>query len=343
MNRSALNISASKAFDAYRGWAISVSNERFYYYSKWLKSTGKSFDKNPLLIALPFSLLFHGFLFYFAIPSLTNKPTSIKSSKTFEITLLNIKSEKNAPEKVDLIAQVNTEASGSGDKKARPMSIKTTASQLSAIEKEMALAMKLSPKKAEVKKPKIITTQKDSFVVASFNPNTNNKKKIEKEKHIQQKPVKSTVSEVDAILAQIEKLEVEIGRNSTHTSKKPRTRYLDTLATKSADEAEYLVKWAKQVELIGTLYFPKMAVKKGLSGVLILQVVLNHQGKIVSTEIQMTSGHEILDKGALEIIKLASPFPPLPKVISEKWELLSITRAWHFKSGVVTPVYTSDM
>ena len=257
------------------------------------------------------------------------KPAKVKQSNTLDITLLNIKSIKEAPEKVDLIAQVNTEASGSTDQKARPMSNEPRESAMSAIEKEMALMMKPSIQKSKTVKSKIITTtSKQSFTVPSSSPT------------VQKKSSDNATSEVDDILAQIERLEVEIGADQVNYNKRPKIRFLDTLAAKSAEEAEYLVKWARHIERVGTLHFPKQAIEQKLSGLLVLQVVLDHSGAVISAEIQAGSGFSVLDNGAMQIIKLAAPFPPLPKAITKKWDQLSITRTWVFRGDGSTPIYT---
>ena len=340
-----VNNAVNSFVDSYKKRAIAASHERCYYYSRYFQSSLSWFNSkikqpldkaNPLFIALPVSLLFHAGLFYVASPNFgDDKPAKIKTSQTLEIILLNIKPAIKEPDKVDLIAQVNTEASGSSDKKARPMSNDSNLSAVSAIEKEMALAMKTpstpsTPSKIpQVIEPEIITTTSETpFEVSSFKTES------------QKKPSDNSMSEIDRILAQIETLEVEIGADQINYNKRPKVRFLDTLAAKSAEEAEYLVTWAKHVERIGTQYFPKMAIKEKLSGLLILQVVLDHNGKVISAEIQSGSGFSVLDNGAMRIIKLAAPFPPLPKVIRYKWDHLSITRTWVFHGDGSTPIYT---
>lgn len=348
VNKLISNFSTNKAFNACQNWAVFAANERSYYYTNWLQAVysqidqnlGTSFNNtNPLLISLPISLLFHASLFYIALPYIAdNKPIKVKPSQTLEITLLNIKSEKKPPDKAEIISQINTETSGSSNIKARPMS-NNTVPKISANKKEISEAMKFSSQKKNSNAQKIITTTHTALYKATPPEN--------KEKQTQAKPIKtashnetSSPSEVDDILAQIEKLQIEIGADNINYNKRPKIRFLDTLAAKSTEEAEYLTKWAKRIENIGTQYFPKMAIKKNLDGLLILQVVLDHNGKVISAEIQSSSGFDILDNGAMRIIKLAAPFPPLPMAITAKWDQLSITRTWVFRGDVTTPIYT---
>ena len=342
-----LRLSAKDALGIYKNWATAKAHERRYYYGLWLRPFVYWFNKristpfnkaNPLLISLPISLFVHASVLYVAIAHFnTDEPIKVKPSKTLDITLLNIKSEKKAPDKVDLIAQVNTEASGTSDEKARPMSRdEIPLDPVSAIEKEMATAQQASLQKEPIATPEIITTiNKNAFEAPIFKPESHEKH----EKSVVENEA-TTSTEVDDILAQIEKLEVEIGADQINYNKRPKIRFLDTLAAKSTEEAEYLVKWAKHIEHIGTQYFPKKAIAQKLSGLLILQVVLDHDGKVISAEIQSGSGFAVLDNGAMRIIKLAAPFPPLPKVITEKWDQLSITRTWIFRGEGSTPIYT---
>ena len=72
-----------------------------------------------------------------------------------------------------------------------------------------------------------------------------------------------------------------------------------------------------------------------MSGKLILNVTLDHAGRVVDSQIDVSSGFNILDKAALRIVNLASPYPPLPADIRKKWDQLNITRTWIFHSGTL--------
>ena len=51
-----------------------------------------------------------------------------------------------------------------------------------------------------------------------------------------------------------------------------------------------------------------------------------------SVEVSRSSGQRILDAAAQRIVKLASPFSPLPPDIRKDTDILSITRTWTFTS-----------
>jgi periplasmic protein TonB len=50
----------------------------------------------------------------------------------------------------------------------------------------------------------------------------------------------------------------------------------------------------------------------GASGTVMVQVELNRAGEVISSKVAKSSGNEILDREALEILHRASPFPAFP-------------------------------
>ncbi|MCB1637368.1 MAG: energy transducer TonB, partial [Thiothrix sp.] len=89
------------------------------------------------------------------------------------------------------------------------------------------------------------------------------------------------------------------------------------------------------IERVGNLNFPAEAINRNISGKLILNATLDHNGRVRDIQIDVSSGYNILDKAAMRIVKLASPYPPLPREVREKWDQLNITRTWIFHSGVL--------
>ena len=96
-----------------------------------------------------------------------------------------------------------------------------------------------------------------------------------------------------------------------------------------------LTTWVKKIERIGNINFPEEAIARNLSGKLILNATLDHEGRVVDAQISLSSGYDVLDKAALRIIKLAAPYPALPEEIRRKWDQLNITRTWIFHSGTL--------
>lgn len=106
-----------------------------------------------------------------------------------------------------------------------------------------------------------------------------------------------------------------------------------TANTTYGPEAAYLRAWVEKVERIGNLNFPDEARRKKLSGRLILEVVLDDQGRVQTMRVRQSSGEPVLDAAAQDIVRLASPFAPFPSELRMKYDRLTIIRTWIFDAG----------
>jgi protein TonB len=92
--------------------------------------------------------------------------------------------------------------------------------------------------------------------------------------------------------------------------------------------------WVEKVERVGNLNYPDEARRRGLGGRLVMTVVLKRDGAVADIVLNTPSGQKLLDVAAQRIVRLAQPFPPLPKT-QEEIDELHITRTWDFKNGGV--------
>ena len=270
---------------------------------------------------LPFAIALH-VVGIFYIDFIFPDEKHIKQGLLLDITLVNI-SSKETPIKADLIAQANLNASGSSANKARPMSAVFTP-RLSSIATDEVIKIN--------QHNTIGTPAIRPHIIATIGKTTKQIPNIQqlKKQSLHQKKQRDPVAEITQKIA---KLEAELGREEVNYNKRPRIRFLDTASAKSAIEAEYIDAWAKKIETVGNLNFPQEAIINDLSGILILQAILNKKGQLVKVEILSSSGSKILDQSAYKIVKMATPYQPLPTVISAKWDQLSITRTWVFRGG----------
>ena len=100
--------------------------------------------------------------------------------------------------------------------------------------------------------------------------------------------------------------------------------------TKDPIYAEYVEEWRRRVEIIGNLYYPEEVALKNISGDLLLDVAIDKKGNLKGVKILRTSGNPVLDGAAINIVKLAAPFSPLPEKVTEDTDILHITRTWKF-------------
>ena len=100
--------------------------------------------------------------------------------------------------------------------------------------------------------------------------------------------------------------------------------------TKEHNYAAYMEAWRAKVERIGNMNYPNRAREKGLSGSLLLDVAIRSDGSVKEIIIRRSSGHDLLDSGAVKIVRLAAPFAPFPDRIKGEVDILHVTRNWKF-------------
>ena len=97
--------------------------------------------------------------------------------------------------------------------------------------------------------------------------------------------------------------------NYTVTSK---VRILSNLSSITSAESFYLASWRRKIQTIGKLNYPQAAREKKLYGSLRLMVTVLQDGSLKKVEVIESSGHQILDEAAIDIVTLSSPFAPFP-------------------------------
>lgn len=111
-----------------------------------------------------------------------------------------------------------------------------------------------------------------------------------------------------------------------------------TADTRASRLAPYLNSWRTRVERIGTINYPSVAQRRGLSGSPIIEVAIHRDGKLKSARVQRSSGHPEIDAAALDILRLASPFDPFPPELAREYLTMRFAYEWRFEgSGAVSP------
>ncbi len=96
--------------------------------------------------------------------------------------------------------------------------------------------------------------------------------------------------------------------------------------------AGYMRSWVAKVERVGNLNYPEQARRMNLDGALVLSVDLLADGSVEQIRVLRSSGYDILDEAAVRIVRLSSPFSPLPPEITADVDVLTITRTWQFSA-----------
>jgi protein TonB len=103
--------------------------------------------------------------------------------------------------------------------------------------------------------------------------------------------------------------------------------------TREARMAAYLGRWKNKIERVGTLNYPDIARAKGLAGFPTLEVAINSRGQLEEVILRSSSGERALDKAAMRIVKMASPFDPFPEFLRTEYEVLRFAYEWRFTEG----------
>ena len=112
-----------------------------------------------------------------------------------------------------------------------------------------------------------------------------------------------------------------------------RRELLVTPSTRSSDVAVYLDAWKRRVEQVGTLHFPDEARHRDLSGNPVIAVALAANGGLVNAQVRRTSGHPELDRAAIAILRLATPFEAFPAELAARHDVLRFAYEWQFVGG----------
>ena len=219
----------------------------------------------------------------------------------------------NEPEDARVIAEHNQKQSGSVDHEARPTS--PSLAQNTFLDKH-----KTSNEAANQNTTQI---EQNDMVVNSSNPDNASVNNQTAEEILNPSKQQSRKSPQN-----IAQLVSELSREKQLYAKRPRINHIDTLSAKSAIEAKYIKDWVEKVEITGNLNYPNTAKQKNISGTLIMSVLINQNGKVVSSIIQKSSGTSILDNAAKRIVSMAAPFKQFPTEMRDQYDQLMITRTW---------------
>ncbi len=113
----------------------------------------------------------------------------------------------------------------------------------------------------------------------------------------------------------------------------PRRELVVTPNTRVSDVAVYLDAWKRRIEQVGTVNFPNAARRSKLSGSPLIEVVLASSGGLVRADVRRSSGHGELDRAAMDILKLATPFEPFPEALAARHDVLRFAYEWQFVGG----------
>ena len=127
---------------------------------------------------------------------------------------------------------------------------------------------------------------------------------------------------------QLIKMLAEIERRINLENSRPKKRYISP-ATREAVEAVYYDQLRRAIEDKGTANFPQQGSSK-LYGELTMIVNVNHDGRVLSTEVVQSSGVPLLDRRAQAIVKSAAPFGPFSAGMRRQADQIAVVSRFKF-------------
>ena len=127
---------------------------------------------------------------------------------------------------------------------------------------------------------------------------------------------------------QLLKMLAEIEKRIHEENARPKKRYISP-ATREEVYALYYDALRRKVEERGTANFPEAGGKK-LYGELIMIMTVNHDGRVLGTEVYKSSGNQQLDRRAEAIATSAGPFGQFGPALRAKADQIAVVSKFRF-------------
>ena len=266
---------------------------------------------STLQITLAFSVLVHALLLSvrFVAPEQFDR---VFQDTPLEVILVNARTNETPPEKAQAIAQ-HALAGGGEAAKGRATS-PMPYSALTRVGDDFEDAQKKAD--ALMDQQTQLLAQLRQQVAALPVPDPRKAAQTEGEK-AQEERRRQLVN----ILAEIE-------RRIHEENARPKKRYISP-ATREAAYAGYYDALRRKVEDKGTENFPERAGSK-LYGELTMIVTVNHDGRVLETEIVQGSGNPLLDRRAEAIARAAGPFGKFTAEMRAKADQIAVVSRFKF-------------
>lgn len=241
-----------------------------------------------------------------------------RMADTLDVVLVKWRSEE-APEEADFLAQSNQQGGGDVVEKVRPTQ-PISADLPSAEQGHETQQSSPSMPVPDEERMEVVVQQSD---VAADTEET----RVEQDETPQ-----PTAAQLMRQSTRLASLQPELSRQSQWQSKLPRREFISA-NTREYEFASYMSNWVSKVERVGNMNYPSELRRRKLHGDLVLTVGINRDGSIESIVVKRPSGLEDIDRAAINIVRMAAPYSPLPENIADRVDVLHITRTWRFENA----------
>ena len=269
-------------------------------------------------LALSISIALHAVLFslHFKFPDATRLKNT---PQMLEVVLVNSKT-KSTPVNTELHAQSNLDGGGNTDQNRRastPLPVISETERGSDVTRAAKKVQEL-----EAQQQRLLTQLQAKTAVASTEPKS--------EPSVEPAPQVSGSDLATSALA-LARMQAQINRRIEDYNQRPRKEFVGARA-REYRFAQYVEGWRMKVERLGNVNYPEDA-RGRLYGSLILTVSIKTDGTLEAVEINRSSGHQVLDRAAERIVRMAAPYSAFPPDIRKDTDVLVITRTWTFAPG----------
>jgi protein TonB len=269
-------------------------------------------------LALAASLVFHGVVFslHFKFP----EATRLKNTpQMLDVVLVNSKT-KSRPSKADTHAQANLDGGGNTDENRRastPLPVLNETQQGADVKRAARKVQEL-----EAQQQRLMTQLQSKAAVATA--------EAKPEPVTEPPPTISGTDLANSALA-LARMQAQINRRIEEYNQRPRKEFIGARA-REYRFAQYVEGWRMKVERLGNVNYPEDA-RGRLYGSLVLTVSIKTDGTLEAVEVNRSSGHQVLDRAAERIVRMAAPYSAFPPDIRKDTDVLVITRTWTFAPG----------
>jgi len=274
-------------------------------------------QKDYLVYFLVLSALLHVLLLFVQFTDHLRKQDD-DGTRALQVVLVNAKSA-NRPLKADVLAQANLDGGGNTDdpnaRASSPFPTTQNSEPHPELKKQQNKIHELEQQQA-----RLLTQLKSISAIEKPAPAT---------RTLPDTGQTPDATDLIARSLQMARLEAKVERDFLNYETRPKKRFVGTKSLEFRD-AQYVDNWRLKIERVGDLNYPEEARKKKIYGSLRITVYIGLNGELLDVEINQTSGSKILDEAAVRILRLASPYSPLPENIRKDTDILVITRSMFF-------------
>jgi len=269
-------------------------------------------SKSRLSFGFVVAVLLHVVLIFGVVAQEIDRASAVSD---LEITLVTHFSE-DEPVDADFWAQENQQASGTVDEALMPTT--TTTAKLQGQEDGSGSDLERKEVSAETSGEQVIATTADSLSSEQVDINSENVFEVS----VSAEPM----SLRDVKLARLDAMEQEYAR-------RPKLGTLTSVSARARDDAAYQLHLQERITEIGNAHYPEASLSESTFGSLRLMLNILSDGTLDSVEILESSGHDVLDRAAIDIARLASPFTAFSGTTADQYDKIAFIRTWFFIPG----------